>query len=85
MTTSHATISRTWRHDLVAQTVSARRASRSLAPQKTLPCKYFYDATGSALFDEICELEEYYLTRTELQILRTHAPRWPKRSVKIAT
>ena len=42
-------------------------------PQKALPCKYFYDAIGSALFDEICELDEYYLTRTELKILHDHA------------
>ncbi len=40
--------------------------------QKTLPCKYFYDATGSLLFDAICELPEYYLTRTELGIMETH-------------
>ncbi|HBZ71322.1 MAG TPA: L-histidine N(alpha)-methyltransferase [Deltaproteobacteria bacterium] len=42
-------------------------------PRKELPCKYFYDATGSALFDQICELPEYYLTRVELGILRNHA------------
>ena len=40
---------------------------------KTLPCKYFYDARGSALFDQICEVEEYYPTRTEISILRQHA------------
>ncbi|HEX2666793.1 MAG TPA: L-histidine N(alpha)-methyltransferase [Gammaproteobacteria bacterium] len=40
--------------------------------QKTLPCKYFYDAQGSRLFDSICELPEYYLTRTELGIMETH-------------
>jgi len=40
--------------------------------QKTLPCKYFYDARGSALFEAICELPEYYLTRTELGIMETH-------------
>ncbi len=40
--------------------------------QKTLPCKYFYDARGSRLFDSICELEEYYLTRSELEIMRRH-------------
>jgi len=39
-------------------------------PQKTLPCKYLYDEEGSRLFNEICELEEYYPTRTEKQILR---------------
>ncbi|HET7921535.1 MAG TPA: L-histidine N(alpha)-methyltransferase [Gammaproteobacteria bacterium] len=42
------------------------------APQKTLPCKYFYDARGSQLFDAICELPEYYPTRTELGIMETH-------------
>lgn len=31
--------------------------------------KYFYDATGSRLFEQICELPEYYVTRTELEIL----------------
>jgi dimethylhistidine N-methyltransferase len=36
---------------------------------KTLPCKYFYDARGSALFDRICQLDEYYLTRSELAIM----------------
>ena len=42
-------------------------------PQKEIACKYFYDEVGSALFDEICELDEYYLTRTEMGILETHA------------
>ncbi|MGB9428960.1 MAG: L-histidine N(alpha)-methyltransferase, partial [Gammaproteobacteria bacterium] len=40
---------------------------------KTLPCKYFYDTRGSELFERICELPEYYLTRTELAIMETHA------------
>jgi dimethylhistidine N-methyltransferase len=40
---------------------------------KTLPCKYFYDAEGSKLFEQICALPEYYPTRTELSILRAHA------------
>ena len=39
-------------------------------PQKMLPCKFLYDEEGSRLFNEICELEEYYPTRTESQILR---------------
>jgi dimethylhistidine N-methyltransferase len=39
-------------------------------PAKTLPCKYFYDARGSDLFEEICGLAEYYPTRTELAILK---------------
>lgn len=37
--------------------------------QKTLPSKYFYDKIGSGLFEKICELDEYYLTRTEISIL----------------
>ncbi len=41
--------------------------------QKTLPCKYIYDERGSGLFDQICELEEYYPTRTELSILSSRA------------
>jgi L-histidine N-alpha-methyltransferase len=40
---------------------------------KTLACKYFYDDEGSRLFEEICQLPEYYLTRTEDAILRMHA------------
>ena len=36
---------------------------------RTLPCKYFYDERGSALFKKICELPEYYITRTEIDIL----------------
>ena len=41
---------------------------------KTLPCKYFYDERGSQLFDQICDLDEYYLTRTELAIMERYAP-----------
>jgi dimethylhistidine N-methyltransferase len=37
---------------------------------KTLPSKLFYDQRGSELFEEITRLPEYYLTRTELEILR---------------
>jgi dimethylhistidine N-methyltransferase len=37
---------------------------------KMLPCKFFYDARGSALFEKICALEDYYPTRTETRILR---------------
>lgn len=40
---------------------------------KSLPCKYFYDKRGSELFDEICLLDEYYLTRSELGIMERHA------------
>ncbi|MDQ6765738.1 MAG: L-histidine N(alpha)-methyltransferase, partial [Verrucomicrobiota bacterium] len=40
---------------------------------RTLPSKFFYDERGSDLFGEICELPEYYVTRTETEILRKHA------------
>lgn len=42
-------------------------------PHKTLPCKFFYDEAGSALFDAICETAEYYPTRTEIGILTAAA------------
>ena len=41
-------------------------------PQKTLPAKYFYDERGSQLFEAITQLPEYYLTRTEIQLLRQY-------------
>ena len=62
----------------------AQGAERTLAddvldgltrPFKELPPKHFYDARGSELFDAICELPEYYPTRTELTILREYADR----------
>ena len=40
---------------------------------RAIPAKFLYDARGSALFDEICELPEYYLTRTETEILQQRA------------
>ena len=40
--------------------------------QKEIPAKYFYDEQGSALFDQICDLDEYYPTRTEIGLLETH-------------
>ena len=39
--------------------------------QKTLHPKYFYNDIGSKLFEQICELDEYYLTRTETEILKS--------------
>jgi L-histidine N-alpha-methyltransferase len=48
------------------------RAGLTATP-KTLPPKYFYDEQGSALFDEITRLPEYYLTRAETSILRQRA------------
>jgi L-histidine Nalpha-methyltransferase len=40
---------------------------------KSIPCKYFYDAVGSELFDRITDLDEYYLTRAEMSILEGRA------------
>ena len=40
--------------------------------QKTIAPKYFYDAQGSLLFDRICQLPEYYLTRTEINLLKQY-------------
>ena len=43
-------------------------------PFKEIPPKHFYDARGSELFERICELPEYYQSRTERLILERHAP-----------
>jgi dimethylhistidine N-methyltransferase len=42
------------------------------ATQKAIPPKYFYDERGSALFERICELPEYYPTRTEMAIIEAN-------------
>jgi L-histidine Nalpha-methyltransferase len=42
-------------------------------PQKRISSRFFYDQRGSHLFDRICELPEYYVTRTEVSILRENA------------
>jgi dimethylhistidine N-methyltransferase len=47
-------------------------AALSRAPKAISP-KYFYDEAGSKLFEQICDLPEYYPTRTELALLQTHA------------
>lgn len=44
------------------------------ARAKTLPCKFFYDQVGSQLFDRICLLPEYYLTRTETALMEASSP-----------
>ena len=50
-----------------------------LATQKRISPKFFYDQRGSEIFDRICELPEYYVTRTELEIMRRHLPEAAKR------
>ncbi len=47
------------------------KAGLSSSP-KRIPCKYFYDDRGSRLFEQICEVPEYYPTRTELEIMSRH-------------
>ena len=54
------------------QFIHDMRTALSQTPKRISP-KYFYDQAGSALFDRICELPEYYPTRTELSILQSHA------------
>jgi dimethylhistidine N-methyltransferase len=49
------------------------RSGLTKPEQKTLPCRYFYDNVGSALFDAITQLPEYGLTRAEERIVQTHA------------
>ena len=39
---------------------------------RSLPCKFFYDERGADLFQKICELPEYYITRTETELLRRY-------------
>ena len=46
---------------------------RDAARPRAISPKFFYDAAGSALFDQICTLPEYYPTRTEIGILDRHA------------
>jgi L-histidine N-alpha-methyltransferase len=48
-------------------------------PQKSIPPKYFYDERGSELFDAICDVPEYYPTRTEAGLLSRIAPEFTTR------
>jgi dimethylhistidine N-methyltransferase len=62
-------------HDLAPGEESFRDAVLAGLAQtpKALPCKFFYDTRGSALFEAICEVPEYYLTRAEMAILEIQA------------
>ncbi len=61
-------------HDLAPARAEMRREVMAglRKPQKCISPKYFYDRRGSQLFDRICELDEYYPTRTELAIMEDH-------------
>jgi L-histidine Nalpha-methyltransferase len=68
------------RFSLLTTSTDAQRAAFArdvrmglLARPKRLSCRYFYDGEGSRLFEQICALPEYYLTRAESEILREHA------------
>jgi L-histidine N-alpha-methyltransferase len=57
----------------LATMIEEVRAGLARRPLPELPCKYFYDERGSALFEAITELPEYYQTRTETALLAAHA------------
>src|SRR5690242_5121665 len=59
--------------DDLARTLRADVIAGLTADRKWLPPKWFYDARGSELFEKITELDEYYPTRAERQILAAHA------------
>ena len=59
--------------DLMRETLEADVRAGLTATPKTLPPKWFYDARGSVLFDEITRLPEYYPTRCERAVLERHA------------
>jgi len=59
--------------DYLARALRADALAGLSATPKTLPPKWFYDAQGSALFEKITELPEYYPTRAERSILRAAA------------
>ena len=63
-------------HDLSPDTGDFRKEviAGLSQPQKTLAPKFFYDKRGSQLFEAICELPEYYPTRTEIALMREKAP-----------
>lgn len=72
---ARSSASRVSYHDLGPDTGDFRRdviAGLSRA-RKSLPPKYFYDERGSELFEAICELPEYYPTRTEIALMRDRA------------
>jgi dimethylhistidine N-methyltransferase len=70
----------TRRYTLVQSDIEASLASFAAevetglgTPHKSIPCRFLYDEEGSSLFEEICDLPEYYLTRAEREILDTNA------------
>jgi L-histidine Nalpha-methyltransferase len=74
MTTAAPSLYTAPRVDLMRMGMRADVLAGLRSRPKTLPSKYFYDAAGSALFERITTLAEYYLTRTELSIMEKHVP-----------
>ena len=68
---SHFRLIELFAEDLGAEFARDVAAGLTAAP-KRLSCRYFYDREGSRLFEAICALPEYYLTRAETEILRDH-------------
>ncbi len=76
MTAAHVAPFRLDRHllpDAMRTALEADVRAGLTATPKTLPAKWFYDARGSMLFDEITRLEEYYPTRREKEVLAREA------------
>uniref|UniRef100_UPI0027411F0A L-histidine N(alpha)-methyltransferase n=1 Tax=Streptomyces sp. MK5 TaxID=3064253 RepID=UPI0027411F0A len=67
-------VTRTLPEDAMAAALRADVREGLTAEPKTLPPKWFYDAHGSDLFEQITELPEYYPTRAEREILADRAP-----------
>jgi len=55
--------------DNLQKTFAQELSSSLVQKQKSIHPKFFYDKKGSQLFEDICKLPEYYLTRTEIGIL----------------
>jgi len=68
-----AQLARCEAHDETAESFAGGLCAGLAHAPKRIACKYFYDAEGSRLFDTICELPEYYQTRTETALLTRHA------------
>lgn len=72
MTASYTVLEPLKEDSLFLREFAADVSSGLCAPLKKLHCKYIYDHHGSRLFSEIMDLPEYYLTRSELEVLETH-------------
>lgn len=67
-----ATMKKMEETDVIDQGFLADTLHGLLQHPKTLACKYFYDEAGSQLFENICETDDYYLTRTDIALLDSY-------------